>query len=277
MHKLYIAFLAAAALPLTAQTTCNLPGPAEITNVVDGAAFRDFGFSINSFITIGGRNFQVPGERTVVGAADIVNSKFPTIFKCIAVEVNNVRAPLLYAEASQVNAQIPSTTALGNVPVVLILNPGTPNEKRSNTWQIKLDVAWPSAFRFGLTECIAARFQDGTPAADPRFVPDIGAKLPKVGDILTLYVNGLGITQPFWQAGEIPTGAASATSKVQVDLNGVTMSDTDVLYAGLSPFSISGLYQINIRVPTQAKSGDNPIIIRAAGFTSQLGIILPVQ
>jgi uncharacterized protein (TIGR03437 family) len=60
-------------------------------------------------------------------------------------------------------------------------------------------------------------------------------------------------------------------------LGGITMNPQDVLYAGLSPQSISGLYQINIRVPATAISGDNRIIVRAAGFSSQNGIILPVQ
>jgi uncharacterized protein (TIGR03437 family) len=270
--------LIAAVIPLAAQT-CNLPGPPTITNSVDGAAFRDFGFSAGSFLTIFGLNFQVPGELTPVGGADIINSRFPTVFKCLAVEVNNVRAPILYTEPRQVNVQIPTTAALGNVPVVVILNPGTANERRSNPWTIKLDQAWPSVFRFGLTECIAARFQDGTPAADPRFVPGIGARIPRIGEIVTLYVNGLGATEPVWQAGEIPTAAARVitANNVQVSLNGVTMSAADVLYAGLSPFSISGLYQINIRVPDNARIGDNPIVIRSAGFSSQSGIILPVQ
>ena len=67
MIKSCLAFLTAAVLPLAAQT-CSLPGPAQITNAVEGAAFREFGFSAGSFLTIFGLNFQVPDGDKPAGA-----------------------------------------------------------------------------------------------------------------------------------------------------------------------------------------------------------------
>lgn len=270
-------------LPLAGQT-CNLPGPPEITHLLNGASFGPFGFSANGLATVFGRNLQVPGERAFITGNDITRgadqiSRFPTTFSCLAIEVNGRRAPILYAEASQVNLQIPSIPDLGNVPVVAILNPGTPNEKRSAPFMLRLERAGPGAFRFGLTECIAATFNDtGGYAADPVFVPGVGARIPRIGEIITVYVTGLGLVEPFWQAGEVPNRAAVAQETVQILLNGTIMNQSDIFYAGLSPGSISGLNQVTFRVPTSARQGtNNNIQIISGGFRTQEGITLPVQ
>jgi uncharacterized protein (TIGR03437 family) len=60
-------------------------------------------------------------------------------------------------------------------------------------------------------------------------------------------------------------------------IGGVTLIPQDVLYSGLSPNSISGLYQFNVRVPASAPDGDVPVSITIGGFTTQSGTTIPVQ
>jgi len=55
------------------------------------------------------------------------------------------------------------------------------------------------------------------------------------------------------------------------------LTPQDVLYAGLSPGSINGLYQFNVRVPASAPDGDVPASIAIGGFQTQSGTTIPVQ
>ena len=48
-------------------------------------------------------------------------------------------------------------------------------------------------------------------------------------------------------------------------------------YAGLSPGSISGLYQINIRIPANTADGNIPVILRIGGQSTQSNAIIPVK
>jgi uncharacterized protein (TIGR03437 family) len=62
-----------------------------------------------------------------------------------------------------------------------------------------------------------------------------------------------------------------------VNIGGVTLPASDVFYAGLSPGSISGLYQFNVRVPTSTALGDVPVTITIGGFQTQAGATIPIQ
>ncbi|MDQ6704933.1 MAG: hypothetical protein M3Z85_03080, partial [Acidobacteriota bacterium] len=112
-------------------------------------------------------------------------------------------------------------------------------------------------------------------AADPSVVP--GAKPAKSGDIVTLYGTGLGPTDPALQAGDVATGIARITGTPSVILGGTTLAAADVIYAGLSPGSISGLYQVNIRIPGGTPDGDIPISLTIGGPKTQDGATIAVK
>jgi uncharacterized protein (TIGR03437 family) len=92
-----------------------------------------------------------------------------------------------------------------------------------------------------------------------------------------LYGSGFGNTNPVWSAGEIPSGAAPLTGDYTVTIGGIPIPRQDVLYAGLSPQSISALYQFNVRVPESAPSGDLPVVITVGGVATQTGATIPVR
>ncbi|HEU0123262.1 MAG TPA: hypothetical protein VFQ91_22220, partial [Bryobacteraceae bacterium] len=59
---------------------------------------------------------------------------------------------------------------------------------------------------------------------------------------------------------------------------GTTLAASDVLYAGLAPGNISGLQQLNIRIPQSVPSGNVPVSITVGGVTtSSPAAVLPVQ
>jgi uncharacterized protein (TIGR03437 family) len=50
-----------------------------------------------------------------------------------------------------------------------------------------------------------------------------------------------------------------------------------VLYAGLAPQAISGLYQFNLRIPINVPSGDIEVVITIGGHRTQMGTTIPIQ
>ncbi|MCC6294622.1 MAG: hypothetical protein IT164_18360 [Bryobacterales bacterium] len=257
---------------------CNLTTLPAITAVRNGASFRDTGFALNTMASLGGTGFQEAGATRGVSALDIVGGRFPVEMNCAAVEIDGKRAPITYLDANQINVQIPTTLSLGDIAVRVILNPGTANEKRSRDFSIKLEPAAPALFRFLPASAIAAIFPaNGTPAADPAQVP--GSVKPKIGDVITLFATGLGVSEPVYQAAEITplTATPRVRDQLTVEFNGVAMSAGDVLYAGLTPGSITGLWQINLRVPANATPGqNNPVVLRMGSLASQPGVTVAV-
>jgi uncharacterized protein (TIGR03437 family) len=95
------------------------------------------------------------------------------------------------------------------------------------------------------------------------------------GEKIELYVTGLGITDPVFQAGEVAPGTAvRLRDPVTVTVGGVNAT---VEYAGLAPTLISGVYQVNIIVPTSLAAGDHAVVVRLGGVESQTGVTIPVR
>lgn len=263
---------------IAAQAPCNLTTTPTITVIRNGASFLTSGFALHTMVSVGGSGFQAPGTSKTIAATDIVANKFPTELGCVAVEIDGKAAPIAYADAGQINVQVPTTIALGDVAVRVILNPGTPNEKRSEAFNMKLENWAPALFRFLPSVNVAAIFAStGGLAADPALVPN--STKPKIGDIVSIFATGLGVAEPVYLAGEItPVNTTPrARDQVQVEFNGVVMNASDILYVGLTPGSITGLWQINLRVPTTATPGrDNPVVVKMGSLTSQTGVFLPI-
>jgi uncharacterized protein (TIGR03437 family) len=70
---------------------------------------------------------------------------------------------------------------------------------------------------------------------------------------------------------------ATLSNSITVTMGGTTLAPSDVLYAGLSPGSISGLYQFNIRIPSTGSTGEVPVTISIGGSETQAGATIPIQ
>jgi uncharacterized protein (TIGR03437 family) len=160
--------------------------------------------------------------------------------------------------------------------LTVIINPGKPNELRSDVGTLTaLQPFAPAFFVFGTSTSIAAEVAGtSTIIANPAVVP--GARPAHPGEIVSLFGTGFGATNPSVPAGQLDSGIANLTNSITVMIGSVTLSSSDVLYAGLSPGSISGLYQINVRIPASTPSGDIPVTITINGAQTQSATI-PVQ
>ena len=250
------------------QTIANAGKCTDITNPIlrtteNGGSFQP-PLSSNAMVSILGTGFVVGGPGRIAGLGDFVNGAFPTELSCVSVQVTGpgvspTLIPISYVSATQINAQLPTFSGTGPVTLQLILNPGQTNQSTSyiDTYTTLQPFA-PAFFLFANSISIAAQFA-GTAniVADPSLIP--GATPAKPGDIVTLYGTGFGDTNPSVAAGQLATGQAPLLNGVTVTIGTATLAPSDVLYAGLSPGSISGLYQFDVRIPQSTPSGEIPV------------------
>jgi len=253
---------------------CTLNARPTLRTAVNGASFERT-LSLNSMASVFGLGFTVPGLTREANAADFVDRRFPTQLGCVAVEVAGQLSPVAYVQTDQINFQVPTVTTLGQVPVRVVLNPGRPNELRSDVAMVTLTDYAPGWFTFNGTSIAALHANSDVPVALPAVHPRGRAAAP--GDVISLYATGLGGTEPFFQAGEFSSGAPRLTDSITVTIGGTTLAASDILYAGLSPGSISGLYQINLRIPANAANGDLPVVLRIGGLGTQATATIPVR
>jgi uncharacterized protein (TIGR03437 family) len=260
---------------------CDLITAPVLQTVTNGASFQPQ-FSSNEMVTIWGSGFQTSGRSRSAGLGDFVNGAFPTELGCVGVQVTGpglaqpVSLPIVFVDPTQINAQMPEFVGTGPVGVTVILNPGGVNAVPSGMGTVNsLQAFAPAFFLFPNSTSIAAEEAlTGSIVANPNIVA--GAAPAKPGDIVSLFGTGFGGTDPATVAGQIPSVMATLTNPVTVQIGGVTLASSDVQYAGLSPGSISGLYQFNVVIPASTPNGDIPVTISIGGVQTPSATI-PVQ
>jgi uncharacterized protein (TIGR03437 family) len=253
---------------------CTLTAKPSTVRALNGASFGD-PWNAGSVMSLFGSNFAPAGQTRGITSGDIVDRRFPQTLGCIAVTINGQNAPMIYVQSNQINFQAPALASVGSASVVVIANPGATNEVRSDAVTITTQQAFaPALFTFD-GKSVAATSADGTRViARTTVVP--GASTAKPGDVVVLYGTGMGPTTPDVAPGEITPGAANFSSAVTITIGGVAVPASDILYAGLSPQSISGLAQFNVRLPQSLPDGDLPVLISIGGSPSSSGTTIPV-
>ena len=261
-------------ITLKAEGACNLARKPTVRTIVNGASFsRDL--SPNVFASVLALDFEVAGRSRAASSGDFVDGAFPQQLACVAVEIGGRRAPITYVQTDQINFQVPVSTPSGAVPLTVILNPGRPNEVKSDVATVTVNSHAPAFFTFS-GKSIAAQTSDFKTIANAADVP--GGVPARRGDVVILYGTGFGVSEPVYQAGEIASGQARLRDAVTITVGGTTLAAADILYAGLAPGNISGLQQFNIRIPQSAATGNVAIAITVGGVTTaSVGAVLPVQ
>lgn len=262
---------------------CTFSKQPTVLTAVNAASFQA-PLSSNAMITIYGDGFQSSGYTRTAGLGDFVDGGFPTELSCVAVQVTGpgitspVLLPITYVSETQINAQLPQFSGTGPISLSVILNYGKINQLPPSAVATlnSLQAFAPAFFVFGASNSIAAQFA-GTAniVANPSVVP--GASPATPGALVTLYGTGFGATNPFVAAGQLASGVSPLINPITVTIGGITLAPSDILYAGLVPGSISGLYQINVRIPSSAPTGDVPVTITIGNYQTQSNATIPIQ
>ena len=101
-----------------------------------------------------------------------------------------------------------------------------------------------------------------------------------VGNIIQIYATGEGQTSPGGVDGAItPARLPTPTPvlPVAVIIGGINVPASDITFAGEAPGIVSGVIQVNARIPAGVGTGPVSIVIRVGSFTSQGNVTVSVR
>ncbi len=226
------------------------------------AAFVPGPLSPGMIITLVGTNL---GPTTAV-QGQVVGGRFTTSLSGVRVLFDGIAAPVLYASSTQINAVVPYSLA-GRASSRMSVEY---NNVVSTSLEPRIVDTAPGIFTTDGRQ-VAMFNQDGSynSSANPAVV----------GSVVVLYVTGEGSTNPAGVDGEvIGSNLKRPIAAVRVRVGGIEVPAADILYAGSAPTLVSGLMQINFRLPANTPTGPNTSLeVIVGSAASQPGVVLAVR
>jgi uncharacterized protein (TIGR03437 family) len=249
-----------AALLRLANATPNLTA----AGVVNGATFQSGPVAPGEIVSLFGSAIgpPTPAYLTLTNSRLVANS-----LEGVQVYFDGVPAPLLYASAGQVNVVVPYSVAGNSTTQLQVEYLGV----LSNQVALQVAVTAPGIFSVtgsGQGQGAILNARDGTvnSALNP------AAR----GDWVSIFATGAGITTPasvdgFVASAPLPVPNANVT----VTMGGVPCQ---LSFKGAAPGLVSGVLQINARVPAELAPGPEVPIEIGIGYASSLpAVTLAVQ
>ena len=232
--------------------------PAGVLNAASYAPFTA-GVSPGELLVLKGTGLA---PNATIGAGDIAQSaNFPVKLNGVQVLIDGIAAPLYYVSSTQIAAIVPYAAIGFSFATIQVNNNGS----LSHIITEFVNAATPGVFTnpadgIGLA---AAEHLDGS------LVTENSPAQP--GESIAVYLTGLGQVFPPNSDGTPGTSTAPfnpTVNTISAVIDGPTTSTTaSVLYSGLAP-TLTGLYQLNVTIPTGVTSGDNYLeidVLNAAG------------
>ncbi len=215
-----------------------LPVTPTIGGVANGASFSQ-SVAPGGVLSVFGANLA---ERTQAAAA----VPLLTFMGAISATINGVSAPFYYVSPSQVNLQIPFTTAPGTAELILGFLQGN-----------------AARYTFNVQSVAPGIFTDGN-----RFtVPQTSCGR---GETCILFITGQGAVSPALATGAAPS-ANSSIANLPKPMAPVSMTIGEVParieFAGIPP-SLVGVMQLNFTVAANTPSGTQQVIVKVGNTES---------
>ncbi len=231
----------------TQQVSIAIVGPPPTftaDNVVNAASFAP-GIAPGALASIIGTNLS-----PATGAA--ASLPLPQAIGGTTVTLNGAPVPVIAVSATQINFQVPFTTSPGKADLIV-----TSGGTSSAAVSVTISATSPGIFATAGRAIVVNESQQINDAAHPA----------PAGSIVVFYATGGGKYDMDVSAG----GSAPLTPLAHLQSPvGVTIGSTpaEVLFAGAAPGQLSGLIQVNVRIPADLTPGDYSIVLSVGGRAS---------
>ena len=233
-----------------------------ITGFANAATFQPGSLAPGMIISLVGTNL---GPTQAVNG-QVVGGRFTTALMGVRVLFDGIPAPILYASATQINAVVPYSLA-GRASSRMSVEY---NNVVSTTIEPRLVDTAPGVFT-----------ADGRQAAmiNENGTFNSASNPAPTGSIVVIYVTGEGSTSPAGVDGEvIGSTLKRPIGTVRVRVGGIEVPAADIFYAGSAPTLVSGLMQINFRLPANTPTGiSTQVEVFVGSGQSQPGVTMSVR
>jgi uncharacterized protein (TIGR03437 family) len=188
-------------------------------------------------------------------------SAAPFAAQDVEVTVGGTPAPLTLVSPGQINFQVPRATPVDVFQEIQVSEVSTSQVLAS--WLFRIDAESPGLFTVDGSGSgqIAAVNQDGS--------LNNGANPAKAGSVVTLFATGQGFINGMPADGQPAQTLIQTSETPQVFINSEFVPSGDVEYSGLAP-GFAGLWQINVKVPSDVPPGNVIVFIIYGGINSIL-------
>jgi len=179
----------------------------------------------------------------------------------VEVTVGGTPAPLMLVSPGQINFQVPRATPVDVFQEIQVSEVSTSQVLAS--WLFRIDAESPGLFTVDGSGSgqIAAVNQDGS--------LNNGANPAKAGSVVTLFATGQGFISGMPADGQPALTLIQTGETPQVFINSEFVPAGDVEYSGLAP-GFAGLWQINVKIPSNVPPGNVIVFITYGGINSLL-------
>jgi uncharacterized protein (TIGR03437 family) len=231
--------------------------------IVSAPSYLSEGVAPGEIFTIFGAGM---GPEELAGLKLATDGRVATELANTRVLFDGVAAPLVYAHDRQVSGIAPYGIAGKTTTQVQVEYRGA----ISRAVAIPVNQTHPGIF----TQDASGRGpgviwnQDGT--------INTKANPARRGDLISFWATGEGAVTPAAADGQV-TGASAPKPKAPVTVR-IDAVESEILYAAAAPQAVAGVFQVNVRVPQDARAGDAlPIVLTVGGARSQAGVTIAVK
>lgn len=235
----------------------------ESAGVVNGASFLNGGIAAGSIATLFGAG--VGRAAGAAGTTQPVSGGIVTLLEGTQLLVSGIPAPLFFANAGQINFQVPMEVAGATEATIRVLR----DQQMSDSVSIAVRESDPALFVWpGTDRAIALTATAGLVQPDQRAAP---------GQTIVLFGTGQGPLDNPVDTGLLATGSPLSRAARPVTVRFGSQAAGDVAFAGLAP-GFAGLLQINVTIPVDAPSGEAvPLSLEIGGQVSTQIVTLPLD
>jgi uncharacterized protein (TIGR03437 family) len=254
----------------TASYTLNptsTTGPAISTGGIVNAAGFQSSITSGSWVAITGTNLC--STTRIWNANDFSNNgqTEPQKLEDVTVTMGGLPAYVYYVSGTQINVQAP-TLPPGPVNVTVSNVNGTSQSVTATVAAVS-----PAFFLWNGKYAVATR-PDFTYVGPPGLFSSVTTTPAKPGDTIILWGTGFGATTPAIPPGTLtPSTSATLNDPVTVTVGG---KSAQYVSGALTPGD-AGLYQIAIKIPSDAPNGDLPVLASIDNVQTPTGVFITVQ
>ena len=243
------------------------PATPAVGGTVNGASFSQQPLTAGSI----GSTFGTGLSSSILLADSL---PLPTSLGGVSLQVNGVAAPLFFVSPGQINFMLPwEVLGLTEAPLTV-----TSGSVESGSQTLSLAPFNPGIFAINSTGTgqgavlVAAT---GVLAAPSGSVSGRAAQPVDPGEFISIFCTGLGaVTNP------PATGVAAAADPLSATIAAVSVTiggiPATVSFSGLTPGFV-GLYQVNVRVPDDAPTGDAVEVVLTIGGINSNAVTIAVS
>jgi len=232
--------------------------------VVNAASYAATGVAPGEIVAIFGENLGPPDP--VLLQLD-PSGKVKTQLGGTRVYFDGVAAPLISVSSTQISAVAPYSLAGRSIAQVRIERPGFSFPLLA----VAVRDAAPGIFSLDMSGRGSGAIlnEDGVTVNSP-------AAPASRGSLVSIYATGCGATDPPGDDGSVPVEVLpKPLLPVRVTIGGASAR---IEYAGAAPYYVSGVLQINARVPSNIEPGDHvPVVLYCGSYSSLPAVTLAVR